>query len=77
MMTVTTLDKAIDIATQLPPEQQEMLLEILQRRHVEARRKEIAEAAQESLAAFRAGKLSPQSADEVIAELRRTLEDVE
>ena len=41
-MSVTTLDLALDVAMQLPGEQREMLLEILKRRAVEPRRKEIA-----------------------------------
>ncbi len=69
-----TLDYAIDTAMQLPPEQQEMLLEILRKRQIEARRREIARDAQESLAAFRAGKLNGQTATEIIDELRRDVE---
>jgi len=76
-MNVVTLNQAIDTAMQLPPEQQEMLLEILRGRHIEARRQEIAQDAQESLAAFRAGKLKTQSAEAVIEELRQALERVE
>jgi hypothetical protein len=76
-MNVVTLNQAIDTAMQLPPEQQEMLLEILRGRRIEARRREIAQDAQESLAAFRAGKLKLQSAEAVIEELRQALEGVE
>ena len=69
-----TLDHVIDSAMQLPLEQQEMLLEILQNRQIEARRGEIARDAQESLAAFRAGKLKGQTAAEIIEDLQQTLE---
>jgi hypothetical protein len=69
-----TLDHVIDSAMQLPLEQQEMLLEILQNRQIEARRGEIARDARESLAAFRGGKLKGQTADEIIEDLRQTLE---
>jgi hypothetical protein len=72
-----TLDQAIDTAMQLPPAQQDMLLEILRSRRIEARREEIAAAARESIAEYRAGALETHSADEVIAELRRALEDSE
>ena len=76
-MGVITLDRAIEIAMQLSFEQQEMLLEIIRKRHVEARRDEIAQDAQASLAAFRAGQLKARSADEVIEELGQALAEVE
>lgn len=69
-----TLDQVIDSAMQLPLEQQEMLLEILQSHQIEARRLEMARDAQESLAAFRAGKLKGQTAAEIIVDLRKALE---
>lgn len=74
---MVTLDQAIDAAMQLPPEQQEMLMEIIHKRQVEARRQEIADDAQESLANFREGKLKPQSVPEIIEELRQAVEDEE
>ena len=76
-MGVITLDRAIEIAMQLSFEQQEMLLEIIRKRHVEARRDEIAQDAQASLAAYRAGQLTARSADEVIEELGQALAEVE
>lgn len=72
-----TLDYAIDTAMQLPPEQQEMLMEILRKRQIEARRQEIARDAQESLAAFHARQLKGQTAAEIIDELRQEVEDGE
>jgi hypothetical protein len=36
-MRTSTLDEAIETVMQLPQEQQEMLLEIIQRRHIEDR----------------------------------------
>lgn len=76
-MSTTTLDLALDVAMQLSDEQREMLLDILKRRDVEARRKEIAVDARASLEAYRAGKLRPQSAGSVIRELRGALESDE
>jgi hypothetical protein len=76
-MSTVTLDKALDTVMQLPPDQQEMLLDIVRSRYIERRRQEIAEYAQQSLAAFRAGQLKPQAASEVIAELRREMDDAE
>lgn len=74
-MSDITLDTALDTVMELPPEQQEMLLEILRKRHIQRRRQEIAKDAQESLAAFQAGQLRPQSAAEVIVELRQALDE--
>ncbi|WP_309732836.1 hypothetical protein [Chamaesiphon sp. OTE_75_metabat_556] len=72
---MTTLDRALATVMQLSLDQQELLIEILRQRHLEASRDEIAKDAQESIAAFKAGKLKPQSAEAVIAELRRSLND--
>jgi hypothetical protein len=72
---MTTLDRALETVMQLSLDQQELLIEILRQRHIEASRNEIAKDAQESIAAFKAGKLKPQSAEAVIAELRRSLHD--
>jgi hypothetical protein len=72
---MSTLDRALETVMQLSLDQQELLIEILRQRHIEASRNEIAKDAQESIAAFKAGKLKPQSAEAVIAELRRSLHD--
>lgn len=72
-----TLDKALETAMQLPPEQQGMLLDILQRRRIEARRREIADDAAESLQAFRSGQLKPQPIDSILEELHSSLENEE
>jgi hypothetical protein len=72
-----TLDQAIDVAIQLPPAQQEMLLDVLRSRRIEARRAEIAADARDAIAAYRIGQLETQSVEIVIAELRRSLEGPE
>lgn len=71
---MATLDQALETAMQLPLDQQEMLIEILRNRHIEQRREEIAKGAKESLQLFREGKLKPQPVEEIIAELRQSLE---
>lgn len=76
-MSASTFDQAIETVMQLPLEQQEMLVDIIRSRHIESRRREIARDAQESIAAFRAGKLKPQPAEAVIADLRNSLEQVD
>jgi hypothetical protein len=74
---MNTLNQVLENALQLPYEQQEMLIEILQNRHHENRRAEIAVDAQQTLADFRVGKFQPQSAEEVVAALRQTLHQPE
>ena len=77
MLYTVTLDLAIDTALQLPPEQREMLIDILRNRQIETRRQEIAAEARKSIAAFREGKLKVQSAEDAIADLHQSLEDAE
>jgi hypothetical protein len=76
-MLMNTLEQVLEEALQLPYEQQEMLIKILQNRHYEARREEIARDAHQSLADFRAGEFQRQSSEAVIEALRRSLDDPE
>jgi hypothetical protein len=54
-----------------------MLIKILQNRHHENRRAEIAADAQQTLADFHAGKFRHQSAEDVVAALRQSLHEPE
>ncbi|BAZ28173.1 hypothetical protein NIES4074_06040 [Cylindrospermum sp. NIES-4074] len=72
-----TLDQVLENALQLSYEQQEMLIKILQNRHHENRRAEIAADAQQTLADFHTGKFRHQSAQDVIATLRQSLNEPE
>jgi hypothetical protein len=74
---MSTLDQILETALQLPYEQQEMLIKILQNRYHKSRRAEIAADAQQSLANFRAGNFRPQSSEAVITALRQSLDDSE
>lgn len=76
-MNVVTLDQAINTAAQLPPDRQDMLIDILSRRRIEARRNEIMTDAIDSIIAFRQGRLKEQSAQDAIAELHQAIEDDE
>ncbi|MEO8428730.1 MAG: hypothetical protein ABI651_16650 [Verrucomicrobiota bacterium] len=69
-----TLDQALDAVNELPSEQREMLAEILHKRKIEERRNEIAASAREAIEAFQAGELRPQPAEQVIGDLRATLQ---
>jgi hypothetical protein len=70
-----TLNQAIDTVVRLPPQQQEMLVNILQHRSSEARRDAIAEAGHQAQADFRQGRLTAESPDAVIHKLHQSLED--
>ena len=70
-----TLNQVLEDASQLPDEQQEMLIEILRHRLYESRREEIARDAQQSLHDFRQGLFRPQSAQEIMAELDQFLDE--
>jgi transcriptional regulator with AAA-type ATPase domain len=72
---MSNLDRVLDEAMNLPTEQQEMLIQILQRRAIEQRRDEIARDAQLSLAEFREEKLKIQTAEEAIADLREFIQN--
>jgi hypothetical protein len=72
---MTTLEQALNTVSQLPIEQQEMLIQIVQNRLLENRRQEIAEDAKQAISSFHKGELKLQTAKEVIAELQQTLQD--
>lgn len=74
---MSTLNQVLETALKLPYEQQEMLIKILQNRHHESRRADMAADAQQTLADFRAGKFQHQSAENVIAALRQSLQELE
>lgn len=71
---MNNLDRVLDEAMDLPLEQQEMLIQILQHRMRERRRDEIAQDAKFSLTEFREGKLKAQSAAEAISELQEFIQ---
>ncbi len=75
MKPLSSLDKVLNAAMDLPLEQQEMLIQILKNRIVENRRDEIARDAAVSIAEFQAGKLKVQTAAEAIQELREYLDN--
>lgn len=66
---MVTIDSTLENIMQLDFASREMLLEILQKRQIEARRDQIAKAAKQSLKDYHAGKVVPLSADEAIERL--------
>ncbi|MEA5558187.1 hypothetical protein [Nodularia spumigena] len=73
MQQINTFEEVLNLVTDLPLDQQELLISILQRRIADMRRKELASSSQQALAEFRTGNLKPQTATEAIAELRTYL----
>ena len=65
-----TLETVLDEIRELDLSTQELLLEVLQRRIVEARRKEIVQNAAEAESEYRSGKAFKGSAAEVIKKLK-------
>ena len=74
---MNSLEQVLEIALQLPYEQQEMLIKILQNRLYENRRAKIAADAQQTLVDFCGGKFQSQSAKDVIEALRQSLNEPE
>jgi hypothetical protein len=68
-------EQIVDMVMQLPPEQQDMLADILRGWRIETRRQEIARDANDSLNAYRAGKFKAQSASAVVNQLRESLDE--
>ncbi|MBL4678696.1 MAG: hypothetical protein JKY70_21245 [Mucilaginibacter sp.] len=66
---MVTIDSTLEDIMKLDYTSREMLLEILQKRQIEARRDVMAKNAKQSLKDFNAGKLSASSANEVINKL--------
>lgn len=69
-----TFEQVVETIRQFPAEQQEILVDLIHGWRTEARRREMARDAQESLADFRSGQLKPQSAQAVITELQQLSE---
>ena len=72
---MSTLDTTLDDIMNLSPEERETLVEILMKRRIEERRKEISNQVKETEALYNQGKLEPRSAQEIIDELHASLEN--
>ena len=70
-MATLTLDRVLTEAGALPVDEQEMLESLLRQRRIEAWRQETAAEAKSAIKAFRSGKLKSQSAENLIASLRK------
>jgi len=70
-MATLTLDRVLTEAEALPVDEQEMLESLLRQRRIETWRQETAVEAKKTIKAFRSGKLKSQSAENLIASLRK------
>jgi hypothetical protein len=70
MAQVSKLDQVLESIEMLPIEDQEMLVELMQRRLVERRREEIAKHIAQAQADYEAGKVFRGTVEDAIAELR-------
>ena len=66
---MTTIDETLDTIMQMDFSSREMLLEILQKRQIEDRRKEIADNGAKAKEDFRTGKIVPAKAVDIISTL--------
>lgn len=66
---MVTIDSTLEDIMKLDFTSREMLLEILQKRQIEARRDEMAKNARQSLKDYNGGKLSASSAKDVLSKL--------
>jgi CHASE3 domain sensor protein len=71
-MAPLTLDRVLTEAEALPADEREILESLLRRRRIEAWRQETAAEAKTAIKAVRAGKLKSQSAESLIASLRKS-----
>jgi len=68
-----SVNYALEIIEQLPLEEQNYLLDILKKRNIEKKRKEIAKHARQARKMYKSGELKPKKAQQVISELRNSL----
>jgi hypothetical protein len=66
---MVTINSTLEDIMQLDYASREMLLEILQKRQIEARRSEIAKTAKQTLKEYKSGNITPLDANEVVKKL--------
>jgi hypothetical protein len=66
---MVTINSTLEDIMQLDYASREMLLEILQKRQIEARRNEIAKSAKQTLKEYNSGEIQPLDADDVVKKL--------
>lgn len=66
---MVTIDSTLEDIMRLDYASREMLLEILQKRQIEARRDAVAKTAKHTLKEYHSGKIAPVSAEEAVKRL--------
>ena len=66
---MVTINQTLDTIMQLDASSREMLLEILQKRQIDERRREIARRGQQAKRDYKSGKIAPDTAANVIRTL--------
>lgn len=66
---IATFQEALEIIESLPEDQQEDLINIIQRRRIERRREVLAEGIQEARAEYNRGEVSRGSVDDLMKEI--------
>ena len=66
---MVTINQTLDAIMQLDVSSREMLLEILQKRQIDERRRAIGRNGKQARAAFKSGKILPATAENVIRSL--------
>ena len=73
MENIISFDNMLDTVSKLPVEEQLMLAEIIKKRIIEQRRKELANSVKESLEEYNGGKAKTGSLDDLIKDLENEL----
>jgi hypothetical protein len=68
---MVTLEQTLNDFEELSADEQNLLTEIIIKRSIENKRRQIAEDAEQSIKEYRSGKYKPMTADEAIEELRK------
>ncbi|MEK6320779.1 MAG: hypothetical protein AABN33_03755 [Acidobacteriota bacterium] len=66
---IGAFQEALDIVESLPQQQQEELIDIIRRRHLERRREQLAQDIKEARAEYARGEVSRGSVDDLMKEL--------
>lgn len=72
-----TLDNVLDNSMELPLNEREILIDILKKRVIEERRKELSQYYNTVKKEFQDGRLTPKSAEDAIIELENYLQNEE
>ena len=73
MENIMSFDNMLDSVSKLPVDEQLMLAEIIKKRIIEQRRKELADSVKESMIEYNSGKAKTGAVDDLLRELENEL----